>query len=170
MKYVIFDLKQVEFDSKHTDGAKQEYLYSPIRFGTGEAPVSIVRNASKVLGEFNSRITKFDNDKCELALSAAYYTADSIKIAYCIPAIAVTMLETLEPRTTYRVRTASSCKRQLHQHHITERERINPSKYDEHLPIEKLEAARIQNTRVNHLIEIFEKVLDWEELKMEVEA
>lgn len=55
-------------------------------------------------------------------------------------------------------------------HHITERERINPSKYDEHLPIEKLEAARIQNTRVNHLIEIFEKGLDWEELKMGVEV
>lgn len=36
MKYVIFDLKQVEFDSKHADGAKQEYLYSPIRFGKPE--------------------------------------------------------------------------------------------------------------------------------------
>ena len=36
MKYVIFDLKQVEFDSKHADGAKQESLYSPIRFGKPE--------------------------------------------------------------------------------------------------------------------------------------
>ena len=36
MKYVIFDLKQVEFDSKHADGAKQGYLYSPIRFGKPE--------------------------------------------------------------------------------------------------------------------------------------
>ena len=36
VKYVIFDLKRVEFDSKHADGAKQGYLYSPIRFGKPE--------------------------------------------------------------------------------------------------------------------------------------
>ena len=36
MKYVIFDLKQVEFNPRYADGAKQEYLYSPIRFGKSE--------------------------------------------------------------------------------------------------------------------------------------
>lgn len=145
-------------------------LHLEIRSGTGGAPVIIVRNASKVLKEFNSRIAKFDNDKGELALSAAYDTASSIKIAHCTPAIEATMPEILESCTSYRARSTSTCKRQLHQHHITERERINASKYDEHFPIEKLEASRVQNTRVNRLIEIFEKGLDWEGFKMEVEV
>lgn len=36
MKYVIFDLKVVEFDPKWEDGAKEQYLYSPIRTGRPE--------------------------------------------------------------------------------------------------------------------------------------
>ena len=36
MKYVIFDLKQVEFDTEFDGGAKEEYLYTDIRFGTPE--------------------------------------------------------------------------------------------------------------------------------------
>jgi hypothetical protein len=36
MKYVFFDLKVVEFDPKYEDGAKEEYLYTPIKFGTEE--------------------------------------------------------------------------------------------------------------------------------------
>lgn len=36
MKYVIYDLKQVEFDPKWDEGAKQEYLYTTIRFGNDE--------------------------------------------------------------------------------------------------------------------------------------
>ncbi|OYX42419.1 hypothetical protein B7Y94_03495 [Candidatus Saccharibacteria bacterium 32-49-12] len=35
-KYVIYDLKMVEFDPKHDEGAKVEYLYSPIRYGKSE--------------------------------------------------------------------------------------------------------------------------------------
>lgn len=36
MKYVIYDLKQCEFDPKWEGGAKAEYLYTNIRFGTAE--------------------------------------------------------------------------------------------------------------------------------------
>lgn len=36
MKYVIYDLKQVEFDPAYEGGAKQEYLYSPVRTGIPE--------------------------------------------------------------------------------------------------------------------------------------
>lgn len=34
MKYVLFDLKQVEFDPSWDGGAKMEYLYTPVRTGT----------------------------------------------------------------------------------------------------------------------------------------
>jgi DNA segregation ATPase FtsK/SpoIIIE-like protein len=34
MKYVIYDFKVVEFDSKSEDGAKKEYLYTYVRFGS----------------------------------------------------------------------------------------------------------------------------------------
>lgn len=148
---------------------EEQHLHYEIRSGTGGAPVSTVRNAGKVLGDFNSRIAKFDNDKGESALSAAYDIAGSIKIAYCTPAIEATMLEILEPGTSFKTRTTSSCKRRLHQHHMAERDRVNPSKYDEHFPIEKLETARLQNARVNRLIEIFEKGLDWEGFTKEEE-
>ena len=33
MKYVIYDLKVVEFDPKWEGGAKEEYLYTPVRTG-----------------------------------------------------------------------------------------------------------------------------------------
>lgn len=36
MQYIIYDLKQVEFDPKWDGGAKLEYLYTPIRTGTPE--------------------------------------------------------------------------------------------------------------------------------------
>ena len=36
MKYVIYDLKMVEFDPKWDGGAKQEYLYTPVRTGKPE--------------------------------------------------------------------------------------------------------------------------------------
>lgn len=36
MKYVIYDLKAVEFDPKWEGGAKQEYLYTPVRTGNPE--------------------------------------------------------------------------------------------------------------------------------------
>lgn len=36
MKYVIYDLKMVEFDPKWEGGAKQEYLYTPVRTGKPE--------------------------------------------------------------------------------------------------------------------------------------
>lgn len=36
MKYVIYDLKVVEFDPNWEGGAKQEYLYGPIRTGNPE--------------------------------------------------------------------------------------------------------------------------------------
>ena len=36
MQYVIYDLKQVEFDPTYEGGVKHEYLYSPIRTGTPE--------------------------------------------------------------------------------------------------------------------------------------
>lgn len=36
MKYVIFDLKQVEFDPSWEGGAKKEYLYTSIRTGAPE--------------------------------------------------------------------------------------------------------------------------------------
>lgn len=36
MKYVIYDLKQAEFDLAYEGGAKQEYLYAPIRTGKPE--------------------------------------------------------------------------------------------------------------------------------------
>lgn len=36
MKYVIYDLKQVEFDPAWEGGAKKEYLYTNIRMGTSE--------------------------------------------------------------------------------------------------------------------------------------
>lgn len=36
MRYVIYDLKQVEFDPAYAGGAKQEYLYSLIRTGKPE--------------------------------------------------------------------------------------------------------------------------------------
>lgn len=41
MKYVFFDLKQCEFDTHFSngtineDGAKEEYLYAPVMYGTG---------------------------------------------------------------------------------------------------------------------------------------
>lgn len=36
MKYVIYDLKVVEFDPKWEGGAKEEYLYTPVRTGKPE--------------------------------------------------------------------------------------------------------------------------------------
>jgi DNA segregation ATPase FtsK/SpoIIIE-like protein len=36
MKYVIYDLKMVEFDPKWEGGAKDEYLYTPVRTGKPE--------------------------------------------------------------------------------------------------------------------------------------
>ncbi len=36
MKYVIYDLKQCEFDTKFDGGAKEEYLYTPLRTGRPE--------------------------------------------------------------------------------------------------------------------------------------
>lgn len=36
MQYIIYDLKQVEFDPGWDGGAKVEYLYTPIRTGTPE--------------------------------------------------------------------------------------------------------------------------------------
>lgn len=36
MKYVIYDLKVVEFDPKWEGGAKEEYLYTPVRTGNAE--------------------------------------------------------------------------------------------------------------------------------------
>ena len=36
MKYVIYDLKMVEFDPQWEGGAKQEYLYTPVRTGKPE--------------------------------------------------------------------------------------------------------------------------------------
>jgi len=36
MKYVIYDLKVVEFDPRWEGGAKQEYLYTPVRTGKPE--------------------------------------------------------------------------------------------------------------------------------------
>jgi DNA segregation ATPase FtsK/SpoIIIE-like protein len=36
MKYVIFDLKVVEFDPKGEGGAKEDYLYTTVRTGTPE--------------------------------------------------------------------------------------------------------------------------------------
>lgn len=36
MKYVLFDLKQVEFDPSWDGGAKKEYLYTPVRTGIPE--------------------------------------------------------------------------------------------------------------------------------------
>jgi hypothetical protein len=36
MRYVLFDLKQVEFDTDWEHGAKEEYLYTPIRYGVDE--------------------------------------------------------------------------------------------------------------------------------------
>ncbi len=36
IKYVIFDLKVVEFDPKYEEGAKEQYLYTPVRTGTQE--------------------------------------------------------------------------------------------------------------------------------------
>lgn len=36
MKYIIYDLKQVEFNPEYEGGTKQEYLYAPIRTGKPE--------------------------------------------------------------------------------------------------------------------------------------
>ena len=36
MQYVLYDLKQCEFPTSHKDGAKEEYLYTPVRTGTPE--------------------------------------------------------------------------------------------------------------------------------------
>lgn len=36
MQYVLYDLKQCEFPTSYKDGAKEEYLYTPVRTGTPE--------------------------------------------------------------------------------------------------------------------------------------
>lgn len=132
-----------------------------IKAGAGGAPVSIVQKAAKVLGDFNLRIAKFDNDKGRRALRAAYDASGSIKIAHCTPAIEGTMLEILEPNRAYRNHATQTCKKRLHGRYLSASDRSDPHKYESVFPRELLDAARTRHDRLNRIIEIFEHGIEW---------
>lgn len=75
------------------------------------------------------------------------------------------MLEILEPEENYRNHSTQHCKDRLHGIYITEKDRTNPSKYDELFSYDTLEIARYKHSRLNHMIQIFEQGTDWEESK-----
>ncbi len=137
-------------------------VHFEVKPGSGGAPTSIVLGAKKVLGDFDSRIAKFDNDKGVDALEAAYDVAGDVRLVHCTPAIKATMLEILEPGKSYRTHTTQNCKRRLHDKYIAESDRMKPSKYDELFSLEVLESVRVQHPRLNRIIEIFEQGAEWE--------
>ncbi len=141
---------------------KSPSVHFEIKAGSEGAPVSIVTGASKVLGAFDIRIAKFDNDQGVEALRAACSVNKDIRITYCTPAVEATMLEVLEPGKSYLTQSTKNCKRALHQTYISESNRMDPSKYDDIFPFEVLEGARRQHIRLNSLISIFEQGVRWE--------
>lgn len=145
-------------------------VHFEIKPGSGGAPSSVVLGASKVLGDFDVRIAKFDNDKGVKALEAAYDMNADIRIAYCTPAIEATMLEILEPGKNYRTHNTQGCKRRLHGNYIAESDRMTPSKYDDLFSLDVLEAARTKHARLNRIIQIFEQGINWEGFSREDNA
>ncbi len=138
-------------------------IHFEIKTGNGGSPVSIVRDATNVLGSFDVRIAKFDNDMGEIALCAALRAKKDTKAIYCTPAIEATLLEILEPNKSYRNYATQTCKRRLHAKYLSEADRTNPQKYDELYGFDVLNEARLRQATLNHLIEIFEKGAQWKE-------
>lgn len=141
-------------------------VHFEVKSGSGGAPASVVLGAKKVLGDFDSRIAKFDNDKGEDALEAAYGLNTGVQLVYCTPAIEATMLEILELGRSYRTHSTQNCKKRLHSNYLAASDRMNPLKYDELFSLEILETARLQHVRLNRLIKIFEEGVAWEGFAM----
>ena len=150
--------------------SNNQSVHFEVKSGSGGAPASVALGASKVLGDFDSRIAKFDNDKGEEALEVAYSMAPGIKFVYCTPAIEATMLEILEPGKSYRTHNTQNCKRRLHNNYLPESDRMTPSKYDELFGLEVIESARARHSRLNRMIEIFEQGAGWEGFTREDKA
>lgn len=76
MQYIIYDLKQVEFDTGQDGGAKVEYLYTPIRTGTPEdmdylEELADLAQARVDGGELKDKLLFIYIEECDLA---AQYT------------------------------------------------------------------------------------------------
>ncbi len=131
-----------------------------VRSGVGGGPISVVRNAARVEGEYALRVAKFDNDRGEAEFEAALRECGvSVQACVCTPSIEATMLEILESKS-YSSKATAVCKRRFHTY-IPEDKRLDPRAYDRLFPKELLEEARGRIATLDSLILLFEHGEDW---------
>lgn len=132
-----------------------------IKTGTGGSPRSLVEKASRVVGAYEARIVKFDNDRGDDELQMAVGYSSGILACFCTPCIEATLLEILEVGKSYGSTPTQQCKERLHREYIAERDRSKQQKYQQLFPKDKLEGARLRVPQLDAMIRIFEHGDRW---------
>lgn len=144
-------------------------LYTPvntrnsfdIKTGSGGSPRSLAERAGRVVGAYEARMVKFDNDRGDEELEAALAYGSVVRPCYCTPCIEATMLEVLEPGRSYATRSTQYCKDRFHRNHIAEADRTRSQRYQQVFPKELLDDARLRVPQLDAMIRIFEEGDRW---------
>ena len=126
-----------------------------IKTGAGGSPLSIVEKARRVVGAYEARFVKFDNDRGEKELQAALSQPNDVRCCVCTPCIEATLLEILEGKS-YSNRPSQWCKSRFHSRYIAEVDRGRIHTYRQLFPRDVLEEARQRMPQLERMIRIFE--------------
>lgn len=132
-----------------------------IKTGSGGSPRSLAERAGRVVGAYEARMVKFDNDRGDDELKAALAYGSTVKLCYCTPCIEATLLEVLEPGRSYANHSTQYCKDRLHRRYIAEPDRAKPQRYQQIFPKELLDEARTRVVQLDVMIRIFEEGDRW---------